>query len=214
MFNLTLATLISRILTLIIAFTFHEFSHAWVAKQFGDNTAERAGRLTLNPLKHLDPIGTLMLIIGGFGWAKPVPINPYLLNRKSSSAEMFVSLAGPFSNLLLAVLAAIPFRTGLLHYTMSGSQYFPSVSQFLFEFIIINLALLLFNLIPISPLDGEKVLSSVLPPRFASVMDAIRPYGPLILLGLIMLGRVGSIDIIGFIMGPPLTAMFRLLVGA
>jgi len=214
MLNLTMATLISRILTLIIAFTFHEFSHAWVAKQFGDDTAERAGRLTLNPLKHLDPIGTLMLIVGGFGWAKPVPINPYLLNKRSSSAEMFVSLAGPFSNLLLAILAAIPFRTGLIHYSTSGSQYFPSVSQFLFEFIIINLALLLFNLIPISPLDGEKVLSAVVPPRIASFMDTIRPYGPLILLGLIMLGRVGSLDIIGFIMGPPLTAMFRLLVGA
>jgi Zn-dependent protease len=126
---------------------------------------------------------------------------------------MFVSLAGPFANLLVAILAAIPFRTGLLNYSTSGSQYFPSISQFLFEFIIINLALLLFNLIPIAPLDGEKVLSSVVPPRIASIMDSIRPYGPLVLLGLIMLGRVGSLDIIGFIMGPPLSAIFRLLVG-
>jgi len=213
MLNLSISTLISRIITLIIAFTVHEFAHAWVAKQYGDDTAERAGRLTLNPLKHLDPIGTLMLIVGGFGWAKPVPVNTYALDKRSSSAEMFVSIAGPISNLLLAVLAAIPFRTGLVQYTISGSPYFPSISQFLFEFIIINLALLIFNLIPLAPLDGEKVLTSVAPPKVSNVLYTIRPYGPLILLGLIMLGRIGSLDVIGWIMGPPLQAMFRLLVG-
>ena len=213
MLNLSLATFISRAITLVIAFTFHEFSHAWVAKQFGDDTAERAGRLTLNPLKHLDPIGTIMLLVGGFGWAKPVPINRYALDKRSSSAELFVSLAGPVSNLLLAILAAIPFRTGLIHFSSSGSFYFPSLSQFLMEFIVINLALLLFNLIPISPLDGEKVLIAVAPPKVSGFLYTIRPYGPLILLALIMLGRIGSLDVLGLLMGPPLSALFRLLVG-
>ncbi len=99
MFNLSPSLLISRVLTLIIALTVHEFSHAFIAYRFGDTTARDAGRLTLNPLKHLDVLGSLMLLLVGFGWAKPVPINPYALRRKSESAEMWVSLAGPASNL-------------------------------------------------------------------------------------------------------------------
>jgi Zn-dependent protease len=154
-----------------------------------------------------------MLLVGGFGWAKPVPINPYTLQRKSPSANMIVSLAGPVSNMLLAILAAVPFRLELVTYAPSTSAFFPSISDFLLDFIVINISLLLFNLIPISPLDGEKVLYSLLPSKGARFMDTIRPYGPIILLGLIMLGNLGSMDILGAIMRPPLTALFRLLVG-
>jgi len=214
MLNLTPAVLISRIVTLLIAFSVHEFAHAWSAYKFGDDTAARAGRLTLNPIVHLDIIGTLMLIVGGFGWAKPVPVNPYALQRKSSSALMLVSLAGPISNMLLAILAAVPFRLGLVTYSTGSSIFFPSVSDFLITFIIINISLLLFNLIPLAPLDGEKVLYGLLPPTGADFMDRIRPYGPLLLLALIMIGRVGGLDLLGALMGPPLTAIFRLLLGA
>lgn len=214
MLNLTPAVLISRIVTLLIAFSVHEFAHAWSAYKFGDDTAARAGRLTLNPIAHLDIIGTLMLIVGGFGWAKPVPVNPYALQRKSSSALMLVSLAGPTSNMLLAILAAVPFRLGLVTYSPGSSIFFPSVSDFLITFIIINISLLLFNLIPLAPLDGEKVLYGLLPPSGADFMDRIRPYGPLLLLALIMIGRVGGLDLLGALMGPPLTAIFRLLLGA
>ncbi len=213
MFNLTPATLISRIITLLIAFTVHEFAHAWTAYKYGDDTAARAGRLTLNPLAHLDVIGSLMLLVAGFGWAKPVPVNPYTLERKSPFANMFVSLAGPVSNMLLAILAAIPFRLNLVSYAPSTSIFFPSISDFLLDFIFLNIALLLFNLIPISPLDGEKVLCSLLPAGGVRFMDTIRPYGPIILLGLIMLGRFGGVDLLSAIMRPPMTALFRLLIG-
>ncbi len=214
MLNLTPAVLISRIVTLLVAFSIHEFAHAWSAYKFGDDTAARAGRLTLNPIAHLDIIGTLMLIVGGFGWAKPVPVNSYALQRKSSSALMLVSLAGPVSNMLLAILAAVPFRLGLVSYSPSNSIFFPSISDFLITFIIINISLLLFNLIPLAPLDGEKVLYGLLPPSGADFMDRIRPYGPLLLLAFIMIGRVGGLDLLGALMGPPLTAIFRLLMGA
>src|SRR3990170_5641596 len=109
-FDLNLPTLIARIFVLVTAFTVHEFAHAWTAVQFGDDTPRANGRLTLNPLSHLDPIGSLMLLVVGFGWAKPVQVNPFALQRRSSAAMMLVSLAGPLSNFLMAVLAAIPFR--------------------------------------------------------------------------------------------------------
>jgi Zn-dependent protease len=213
MFNLDLPTFLTRIITLVIAYTIHEFSHAWVAYKYGDDTAARAGRLTLNPLVHLDVIGSLMLLVGGFGWAKPVPVNPYTLQRKSTSANMFVSLAGPVSNMLLAILAAIPFRLSLVAYAPGSSAILPSASDFLLDFIVINISLVLFNLIPIAPLDGEKVLYSLVPSSGARFMDTIRPYGPIILLGLILLGNFGGVDILSAIMRPPLTALFRLLLG-
>ena len=213
MFNLTPATIISRIITLLIAFSVHEFSHAFVANAFGDDTPRINGRLTLNPTAHLDLIGTLMLLFAGFGWAKPVPINPYILKRKSPAAVMWVSLAGPLSNLLLALLAAIPVRAGLVSYTAS-SGLFPTLSGFLLEFIIINLALMLFNLIPVAPLDGEKVVMYFFPPSWARFMDRIRPYGPLILMAILFLGPLIGIDIFGLVFTPVLSKIFYLLIGA
>src|SRR5512136_1219703 len=114
MLNLDPATLIARLIVLVITFTIHEFAHAWTATQLGDETPRQYGRLTLNPLAHLDPMGSLLLLVAGFGWAKPVPINPYALNRRTPAAVMWVSLAGPFSNLVMATLAAVPFRMGLV----------------------------------------------------------------------------------------------------
>jgi Zn-dependent protease len=104
------AEFIAYVFVLLVAFTLHEFSHAWTATYFGDDTPRMNGRLTLNPLRHLDPIGSLLLLIAGFGWAKPVPVNPNVLQRRSAAAMMWVSMAGPFSNLVMAILAAIPFR--------------------------------------------------------------------------------------------------------
>ncbi|MDZ7844914.1 MAG: site-2 protease family protein [Anaerolineales bacterium] len=217
MTNLDPATLISRIIVLLTAFSVHEFAHAWTANYFGDLTPQRNGRLTLNPLAHLDPMGSLMLIVAGFGWAKPVPINPYALRKASPSAVMWVSLAGPLSNFLMAVLGAIPFRVGLVSLSnvyFSQGRLFPTLDSFLWDFISINLILMLFNLIPLAPLDGEKIAGYFFPPSWREMLDQIRPYGPMILLFLFIAGPYLGMDVLGWLLGPPLRFFVRLLIGA
>ena len=213
-FQVSPAQIISLIITLLIAFTVHEFSHAWVATAFGDETPRMNGRLTLNPIAHLDIIGTLLLLVAGFGWAKPVPVDPYTLRRRSPLALLWVSLAGPFSNFLMAVVAAIPLRLGIFPFVSSTNGFIPTPYDFLRVFIIINLTLLLFNLIPVAPLDGEKILDAILPPSAARVFDTIRPYGPLILLAIVFVGPALGFNILGILIDPALNAMYRLLLGA
>jgi len=212
MLNLAPSLLISRILTLIIALTIHEFSHAFVADRFGDTTARNAGRLTLNPLKHLDVFGSLMLLLVGFGWAKPVPVNPYALRRRSDSALMWVSLAGPASNLLLAILAGLVLRFRLVPWTASGS-FLPSAAEFLFTFLSINLLLMLFNLIPLAPLDGEKVLSFLLPAKMQEGFAGIQRYGPILLMVLLFGLPLVGIDIISWVMTPALNQLQKIILG-
>lgn len=212
MLNIPLPLLISRIITLVIAFSVHEFAHAWSADQLGDDTPRRFGRLTLNPLAHLDVFGSLMLVVSGFGWAKPVPVNPYELRRRSPAGMMIVAAAGPFSNLLLALLASIPFKAGIVDPYSSSGALLPSLSTFLQDFIFINLILLFFNLIPLPPLDGEKVLEYFLPPSGQDLMLRLRPYGPLVLLGLLFLLPMIGIDIFRVIVGWPANQIFRTLV--
>lgn len=213
MFNLTLASLISRIIILVIAFTGHEFSHAFVANAFGDNTPRMNCRLTLNPLAHLDVMGSLLLLVAGFGWAKPVPINPYVLRQRSRSAVMWVSLAGPLANLVLAFLAAMPLRFGLVQYTGAQGAILPTPFYFLLEFIVINLSLMIFNLIPVSPLDGEKVLEYLLPASALPTFERIRPYGPFVLLVIVFALPYLGINLISLIMTPIIRGLFQLFVG-
>ena len=213
LFNLDLPTLITRIIILVTAFSVHEFAHAWVANAFGDDTPRLYGRLTLNPAAHLDVMGSLMLLFAGFGWAKPVPINPYILRRRSDSAVMWVSLAGPLSNLAMAALAALLFRLNLVAVSTATGVIFPTPSQFLLEFIFINLLLMLFNLIPLFPLDGEKVLEYFLPPQQKHVLENIRPYSPLVLFAIVFIGPALGLDIIQRIIMPPLQFLMHLLVG-
>ncbi len=212
MFNLSPSLLISRVLTLIIALTVHEFSHAFIAYRFGDTTARDAGRLTLNPLKHLDVLGSLMLLLVGFGWAKPVPINPYALRRKSESAEMWVSLAGPASNLLLAVIAGLLLRLHLFPWQAS-SGILPSAADFFFTFMTINLVLMLFNLIPLAPLDGEKVLAFFLPSKWSNSFSQIQRYGPILLMVLLFVLPMVGVDIISWVMTPALNQISKALLG-
>ncbi len=208
MFGLSIERLISRAIVLVIAFSVHEFAHAWTANQLGDDTPRLQGRLTLNPLAHLDPIGSIMLLIAGFGWAKPVLVNPYAVRQRTPAGMMLVAVAGPFSNLILAILASIPFRADLLTPSFSGSF----INSLFLEFIWINLILLFFNLLPIFPLDGEKVAEYFLPPNGQDFLYRLRPYGMYILLGLILLGNFGSLDILGFLIASPATSVLRLLV--
>lgn len=213
MLGLGLATLVSRAVTLVVALTVHELAHAWSADQLGDDTPRAAGRLTLNPLAHLDPLGSLMLLAFGFGWARPVPVNPYALTRRTPAGLMLVSIAGPFSNLLLAIVAALPFRAGWLEPVYGGGGgLLPSPSGFLIEFIFINLILLFFNLIPLAPLDGEKVASYLLPAGGQMLLERIRPYGPMLLMALLVLGRVGGINVFGALVGTPALRLLELLV--
>lgn len=215
-FDLNIPTLISRVFVLLTAFAVHEFAHAWTADRFGDMTPRMNGRLTLNPLVHLDPMGSLMLVFAGFGWAKPVEVNPYALSRRSPAAMMWVSLAGPTSNLLMAIIAAIPFQLGLVSLSNAfpvQGQIMPTLSMLLFEFVYINLILMLFNLIPIAPLDGEKIMYYLVSPSIQRYMDVIRPYGPILLLVVVFLGPTIGFNMIGTVLGPPLQALLSLLVG-
>ncbi len=210
------AQLISYIIIMLIALPVHEFSHAFVADRFGDTTPRANGRLTLNPLAHLDPIGSLLMIIAGFGWAKPVPINPYVLQRRSRAAPMLVSLAGPMSNLLMAIIGSVFFRLGVVSVIGIGfpsGRILPTPATFLFLFVGINLLLMLFNLIPLFPLDGEKVLSYFLPPAGERFMDNIRPYAPMILLAVVFLLPLVGINVIGLVIQPAYFALARLLIG-
>lgn len=208
MFGLSIERLISRLIVLVIAFSVHEFAHAWAADQLGDDTPRLQGRLTLNPLAHLDPLGSIMLLIAGFGWAKPVLVNPYAVRRRTPAGMMLVAAAGPFANLLLAILGALPFRAGLLAVGFSSSF----ISTLFLEFIWINLILLFFNLIPIFPLDGEKVAEYFLPPSGKDFLYRLRPYGMYILMGLILLGNFGGLDILGFLIATPASSVLQLLV--
>ena len=212
LFNLSVPILISRIITLLVAFSFHEFAHAASADALGDTTPRMHGRLTLNPLAHLDPMGTIALLFVGFGWAKPVPINPYALRRKTRAGVMLVSIAGPASNLLLAVLAAIPLRLRWVPLGMPSGLILPSWSDFLLEFLFVNLALFLFNIIPLAPLDGEKVITFFLPDHWVEFYDRIRPYSPIILLMIIFVLPMFGLDLVNLIIRQPLMGLARFLV--
>ena len=212
MLNLTPDDLICRVITLIFALTVHDFAHALTADRMGDLTPRAAGQLTLNPLVHLDLFGSLMVLLTGYGWAKPTPINPAALRQHSRYAIIWVSLAGPFSNLLLAAVAAIPLRFGLVQ-IVAPTGYLPTLGEFIYIFFYINLILAIFNLIPFPPLDGEKVLSALLPDQVAGVYEKIRPYGPFVLMILIFVGPVVHFDLIGMIMTPILNGLQTILLG-
>ena len=206
MLNLSPELLLARIFTLIIAFTVHEFAHAWTADQLGDDTPRLAGRLTLNPLAHLDVLGSLMLVLAGFGWAKPVPVNPYALQRRTPAGMMIVAAAGPVSNVGLALLASIPFLLGVV--SMSSSV----LAVFVADFIFLNLVLFFFNLIPIFPLDGEKVLTYFLPPSGQAFLAQVRPYGPILLAMLVILSSRSGLDVLDLIVRGPALGISNFLV--
>ena len=213
MLNQSPSYFISGIITLLISFALHEFAHAWTATKFGDDTPRLYGRLTLNPIAHLDFLGSLMLIFAGFGWAKPVPINPRKIQQHSPAALMFVALSGPISNFLLAILAAIPLRFGWVVPAAPIVDIFPTPYQFLLYFLLTNLGLMLFNLIPLPPLDGEEILEFLLPPAWEERWESIKPYGPYILLGLFILGPMIGFNLIDVLISPLVMRLANLLLG-
>ena len=180
----------------VFAITVHEVAHGWVARAFGDPTAAQLGRLTLNPVKHIDPVGTIvvpavLLMLGGFvfGWAKPVPVvQGNLRNPRKDMA--IVALAGPASNLVMALMWAVLLKLALLN----GAEGFWWWAQEMGKAgIIINLILMVLNLFPIPPLDGSRVIAGVLPEQGARFLDKIEPYGFFVLVGLLATGVLGVI---------------------
>ena len=179
--NLELGILL--IVALIVSLSFHEFSHALVSDKLGDPTAKNMGRLTLNPLAHLDPLGTLFLIIVGFGWGRPVPFNPLNLKNPRRDAAL-ISLAGPVSNFVLAI-----FTASLIKVLGVGGVF----GDFLYLVVLYNLTLGIFNLIPIGPLDGNKIVFGFLPMNLALQWQEIQRYGMFILLLLVLTNATSAI---------------------
>ncbi|MDZ7798047.1 MAG: site-2 protease family protein [Patescibacteria group bacterium] len=173
---------------IIVGITIHEFAHAWSAYLLGDPTAKNMGRLSLNPLVHLDPFGFLFLLIAGIGYGKPVPVNPYNL-KDQKKGEILVSAAGPVSNLVQIVIFGLAF-----HFLVSLGPNNLLVS-FLVALIYINIILMVFNLVPIPPLDGSKILMNVLPSSADNFKLWLQRRGPLVLFGLIILDRVLGLGI-------------------
>src|SRR4030042_1572573 len=170
---------------LLYSIIIHELAHGWVAYRMGDSTAKYQGRLTLNPLKHLDPVGTAMLFIFGFGWARPVPVNFQHL-RNARLGLILVSSAGIIANMIFAFLAVLLLR--LLSPSPSGST-----GLFLYYLAQINIMLASFNLIPIPPLDGSKILMGFMPERLHYAFSRLEPFGFFIIIGLLYLGALDPV---------------------
>ena len=193
MFEDTVQRILLTAPPILFALTVHECAHAWVADKRGDPTARMLGRVTLNPLKHLDPIGTLALFFSGmFGWARPVPVNPRNF-RNPSKDMMLVALAGPASNLMLAALSAILFkllRTDMFDFLARMPWVFNPLYVMVRLSVVMNVSLAIFNMVPVPPLDGSKVLTHFLPPNQAFAFAKLERYGFLILMVLIMTGAI------------------------
>ncbi|CEG29234.1 site-2 protease family protein [Bacillus sp. B-jedd] len=170
-------------LTLVIAFSVHEFAHAYTAWKFGDNTAKNQGRLTLNPVKHIDPIGAIMIFVVGFGWARPVPVNRFFF-KNPRLAGILVSVAGPISNFILASIGFIVFFS-LGRFGADGA-FAETMLEFLNTFIWLNLVLFVFNLMPLPPLDGYRIVEDLAPGGIRAKMTQYENYGSLIFLILVL----------------------------
>ena len=197
---------------LLISLTIHEFSHGYVAYLLGDDTAKRAGRLTLNPISHIDPFGLIMLFIARIGWAKPIPINPYnFQNYKRDTA--LTAAAGPVANFVLAIVLSLVFNilnknNSIFLYAFGGLTHFV-----LLYAIIINIALGLFNLIPIPPMDGSKILGGFLSDEAYYRYTAREKQGVRILMIIFLVSFVFRIPLISYIIMPPLNFFLKLLTG-
>ena len=212
----SLLEIMAFLISLLIAIDVHEFAHAWMANELGDPTARYYGRLSLNPLVHLDPMGTIMMLFSvfsgfGIGWGKPVPVNPVYLRKGPRVGMGMVAAAGPLSNLVLAAILAVPIRLGLP----------PGLLRGLLGLVIsVNISIALFNLLPLPPLDGASILRGILSTirapwayRVSGALDRMQVQGPIIFLLLIMVDQILPISILGLILGPPYRLLYRLIVG-
>ncbi|MCH2318437.1 MAG: site-2 protease family protein [SAR202 cluster bacterium] len=199
------------IIAIVVAVTIHEFSHAIVADQLGDFTARKLGRLTLKPSAHLDPMGSIIFLVAGFGWGKPVPVvqnNIKKLNPQIGLA--LISLVGPGSNFIFSLLLAILIRFELIPNSVLNIDL---VASFIFILINVNILLCVFNLLPLPPLDGFKVILGILPSRFSNSLSQMERYGAIPLFGMLILDMTfNSINIFGTLIGTPVGFTLELML--
>ena len=203
---------------LLIALSVHEFAHAWVASRLGDQTARSMGRVTLNPLKHLDPAGTFMFLVVGFGWGRPVPVDSSML-RGGRRSISYVSFAGPASNFITAAAFGIFMRLYGINPSAGIALANPDLSigawltTALTYIVVYNLILGIFNLIPLTPLDGSQVVFGIVPREIARQMLRFQPYAPTVLFGIIGIDLILGIGILSSILIPPVQFIGRALIG-
>jgi Zn-dependent protease len=199
---------VTLLIPLILSLTVHEFFHAFTAWKLGDDTAARAGRLTLNPIPHIDPIGTLLLPLAGipFGWAKPVPVDVSRIRRgiKMSTGNVLISAAGPLSNLGLAVVSSVVFGA-LFRFAPEVMHRGGGAYELLVSLIMVNVTLAIFNLLPIPPLDGSHVAEAFVPYRWRGAWESFARFAPFLLLGFFFFGRG--------LLNPPMAFVIGLLQG-
>jgi Zn-dependent protease len=198
-----LAFVAAWLVAIITGLAFHEFCHAWSAYQLGDDFAARQGRLTLNPLKHLDPMGSALLLVAGFGWAKPTPVIPSRLKYGPVQGGAIVSAAGPLSNFVIAAIAALPLKAGWVDYvglsSIGDASAGETIGLFLYFLVGMNILLGIFNLIPIPPLDGFDIIQPILPREVRLALAPMRQWGVglLMVLFILPLATGGAIDPLG-----------------
>ncbi|MBN2303671.1 MAG: site-2 protease family protein [Anaerolineae bacterium] len=229
MHSLSIEVLLGRVIGLVIGFTLHEWAHAWTAYRLGDNTPYFQRRLTLDPRAHLEPIGILLALVAGFGWAKPVPVNPRAFYPNEKRGIVLVALAGPLMNLIIAFAVGILIRlmtaasivearigllsSGKLVDIGAGSSgFWTFIYNTLGTIVIFNLVLFLFNLIPLSPLDGYKIAVGTLPPEYSNWLIRYERETMFALMMLILIGAMsmGRLDLLWGILGPPLRFLYGL----
>ena len=189
-FELTPPRIVALLTAVLVGITFHEFMHAFVADQLGDHRPRALGRVSLNPIRHIDPLGALVFVLAGFGWGKPVPVNAYAL-RPGRIGMAYVSAAGPLANLFVASVGGIVFRVAELAGVVGGPGD-EFLTQLLSSIVLFNVILGLFNLLPIPPLDGYNLVLPFLPPRTAFAVQRYAGYGLMVLLILVLLPQLGS----------------------
>lgn len=206
MFGLTPDILLARLLVVLLGIPIHEWAHGWVAHLLGDTTPEREGRLSFNPFTHLDPLGTLLILTTGFGWGRAARVNPNLMHKAPSPriGMALSALAGPFSNFIQAFILALLLKSGWIH-----AEWLVMVIIYA---IAVNIGLIAFNMLPIPPLDGSRVLAGVAPPRVADFIESLEPIAPYLLLGvLFVLPRMG-IDLVKWMIVPLYDLLWRVLL--
>jgi len=212
MFTLPTADeLLARLIVVLLGIPIHEWAHGFAAHLMGDTTPEREGRLTLNPATHLDPFGTLMILLTGFGWGRAARVNPHLMYkvRNPRLAMALSALAGPLSNFIQAAFFAAILHLGVLN--LLPEQVAAWLFRVILLVIIVNVGLIAFNLLPIPPLDGSRILAGIAPPAVADFIESLEPISIYILLAVLFILPLIGLDIVGAIMTPLYSLLFRLL---